>query len=307
MATEQAVSAVIVASRPKFKNDADKIAFAVHASFLSAGYVLNATGAPAFTDDALTSTSSDEVGIDGWNEFEEYYAFVYSKSEKGSKKVLVKCLVVNDKLMVDALKDGASDPHHLEINIGDFVGESNGTNYSSQYKNLGNLVDIVNKEVLTKLSGSSTLSSSTEAKSSERKGGLRDDRYQPDVGVSEPQGPLLYDPYYPSGITVPPVYPGGGHDDLYPGPGAGMFPSRGDFGSGGMLVGPNDPRFFGGTRGDPGFPGGQPGVPPGARFDPYGPPNVPGFEPNRFARNPRRPGGGTHPDLEHFGDGSDFI
>lgn len=26
------------------------------------------------------------------------------------------------------------------------------------------------------------------------------------------------------------------------------------------------------------------GVPPGARFDPYGPPGIPGFEPNRFAR-----------------------
>ncbi|MCI16107.1 putative proteasome inhibitor, partial [Trifolium medium] len=25
------------------------------------------------------------------------------------------------------------------------------------------------------------------------------------------------------------------------------------------------------------------GVPPGARFDPIGPPGVPGFEPNRFA------------------------
>lgn len=26
------------------------------------------------------------------------------------------------------------------------------------------------------------------------------------------------------------------------------------------------------------------GVPPGARFDPYGPPGVPGFEPGRFVR-----------------------
>lgn len=26
------------------------------------------------------------------------------------------------------------------------------------------------------------------------------------------------------------------------------------------------------------------GVPPGARFDPYGPPGVPGFEPQRFTR-----------------------
>ena len=42
------------------------------------------------------------------------------------------------------------------------------------------------------------------------------------------------------------------------------------------------------------------GVPPGARFDPYGPPGVPGFEPNKFARNPRRPGYDAHPDLQHF-------
>ena len=26
-----------------------------------------------------------------------------------------------------------------------------------------------------------------------------------------------------------------------------------------------------------------------------------------ICRHPRRPGGGTHPDLEHFGDGSDII
>ncbi|KAJ1376770.1 putative proteasome inhibitor, partial [Sesbania bispinosa] len=44
--------------------------------------------------------------------------------------------------------------------------------------------------------------------------------------------------------------------------------------------------------GGPAFPGGLPGVPPGARFDPYGPPGVPGFEPNRFARY-----GGRHHDI----------
>ncbi|PKI55911.1 hypothetical protein CRG98_023696 [Punica granatum] len=52
------------------------------------------------------------------------------------------------------------------------------------------------------------------------------------------------------------------------------------------------------------------GVPPGARFDPYGPPDVPDFDPTRFMRNPpRRPGGGggIHPDLQHFPGGPDFI
>lgn len=43
------------------------------------------------------------------------YAFVYKNPKKNNKKVLVKCLVMGDKLMVDALSDGASEPVHLDI------------------------------------------------------------------------------------------------------------------------------------------------------------------------------------------------
>lgn len=303
MATEQSVLAVIRASRPNFRNSADKIAFAIHSIFLATGFNLNATGPPAFTDDALAAPFSDEAGIEGWNEVEDNYAFVYSSPDEGSKKVLVKCLVMNNQLFVDALAAGSSNPVHLEINIDDFVGESDDTKYSSQFKNLGKLVDIINKDVLTKLSGSSKASTSTTTTSSKPR--LQDDdRDQPRGGPFGLEDP--HAPYLPSGVVMPPVYPMVGGGDLYPQPGAGMYPTRGGFGDGGMLVGPNDPRFFGG--GTMGFPGGQPGVPPGARFDPFGPPDVPGFEPNRFARNPRRPpGSGTHPDLEHFGSGSDFI
>ncbi|CAK9137616.1 unnamed protein product [Ilex paraguariensis] len=295
---EQSVLAVIRASRPSFRNAHDKVTFVVHASFLATGYVLNATGPTAFNDDALTSTSSDEVGIEQWNEFEDSYAFVYSKPEKGSK-VLVKCLAMNDKLLVDALSEGSSDPVHLEINVGNYDGGNGGTNYSLQFKDLGKLVSIVDKEIVKKLGGSSTASSSTKSSSSLTRE-QRDNANQPSVGDAEPQGPQ---PFHPLGVVFPPVYPIVGGSDLFPGPGAGMYPTRGDFG--GMLVGPNDPRFFGGIGGEPGFLGGRPGVPPGARFDPYGPSGVPGFDPN--PRIPRRPGGGTHPDLEHFRDGNDFI
>ncbi|MFS7933712.1 putative PI31 proteasome regulator [Helianthus anomalus] len=350
MATEQSVLAIIRASRPNFNNSADKIAFAIHSIFLASGFNLNATGPPAFTDDALTAPFNDDAGIEGWNEVEDNYAFVYS-SPDGSKKVVVKCLVMNKQLFVDALAFGSSDPVHLEINIDDYAGESDDTKYSSQYKNLGKLVDSVNKGVVAKLSGSSNASSSN-ATSSEQKAEDAD-RDQPrgvPFGLEDP-----YSPYHPSGIddyagesddtkyssqyknlgklvdsvnkgvvaklsgssnasssnatrvVMPPVYPNIGGGDLYPQPPAGVYPTRGGFGDGGMLVGPSDPRFFGGgVGGRMGFPGGQPGVPPGARFDPFGPPDVPGFEPNRFARNPRRPPGGTHPDLEHF-NGSDFI
>ena len=53
--------------------------------------------------------------MDGWNEVDGEYAFVYANPEKGNKKVLVKCLVMNDVLLVDALADGCSEPLHLEI------------------------------------------------------------------------------------------------------------------------------------------------------------------------------------------------
>ncbi|KAK4419010.1 putative proteasome inhibitor [Sesamum alatum] len=301
MATEQSIMAVIRAARPSFRTRYDKVAFAVHASFVAAGYVLHATGPPAFTDDALSSSSSDEVGLENWNDIEDNYAFVYSNPEKGSKKVLVKCLVMNDKLLVDALKEGDSSPLHLEVDVGEYVEDNGGTNYGSQFKNLGKLVTNVNKEILDKLDGSvGAATSSIQPSSSE----TRDDRSRPRLGVDDPEDPYVSAP--PTGFIVPPV-PGFGGSDIFPGPGAGMYPSRGGIGGGSMLVGPEDPRFFGGRIGEPGLPGGLPGVPPGARFDPYGPPGVPGFEPGRFARNPRRPGGGTHPDLEHFHDGSDFI
>ena len=152
MATEQSVLAVIRAARPTFRNAHDKMAFAVHAAFSASGYVLHDTGRSAFSDHALSSSSTgktrtelprayvciivllivvlgliknwffswvDEVGIDQWNEFEDSYAFLYSSPERGSKKLLVKCVALNDKLLVDALSDGASsEPLHLEIKYG---------------------------------------------------------------------------------------------------------------------------------------------------------------------------------------------
>jgi proteasome inhibitor subunit 1 (PI31) len=210
----------------------------------------------------------------------------------------VKCLAMHDKLLVDALADEAAEQVHLQISVGDYAVESRGTNCSSQFKNLGELVKIMDAQLVSKLDGSSKPnSSSLEASEASRS------NITIGVPIGRPSGPQTH----PSGMTYPPINPISG-SDLFPGPGAGMYPTRGDFGIGGsMLLGPNDPPWHGGVRGDPVFPGGQTGVPPGVRFDPYGPPDVPGFEPNHFARTPRRPGNGTHPDLEHFGSGSDFI
>lgn len=142
MASEHSVMAVIRAARPNFRNSQDKVAFAVNATFLVSGYVLNATGPPAFADDSLSSSSTgifflyvffcfkicsskfmdlfggcciEEVGIDRWNELDGEYAFLYVIPGKTSEKTLVKCLAMNDKLLVAVLATGTKEPLHLEI------------------------------------------------------------------------------------------------------------------------------------------------------------------------------------------------
>ncbi|KAG0492495.1 hypothetical protein HPP92_005539 [Vanilla planifolia] len=298
MASESSLMAVIRASRPSFRNAHDKIAFAVHSSFLAAGFSLTAVGQRALSENP--PTKGEEVGTEGWNELDDAYGFVYYKSDSGTEKaVLVKCLPVEDYLMVDVaeLKDGHKEPFHLQINVKDYLTDDVGqkTNYGEMYKNLEALLKSLNTNVLQKIEPKEETSGPASGSRSAR---IERPGREPTVDFPE------HNQQIPSGLVYPPVGPFG-NDDLYPGPGAGFYPERGSGMGGGMLIGPNDPRFFGpGVR--PGNIGGIPGVPPGARFDPYGPPDVPGFEPSRFVRQPRRPGADTHPDLEHF-RGPDYI
>lgn len=301
MANSDTVMLVIRSSRPQFRNNLDKVSFVVHASFIASAYKLVATGRPALAEDALSSSPTQgEVGIEGWNEFEEY-AFVYAK--KGSKKILVKCLAIDDKLLVDAIAEGGREPAHLEIDVGKYVAESREDgDYDAQFKDLGKLVSDLQNQILYKVDeGLKPKHVAPRAQSSSETNEERESAYY--VRRPVPLGPQIH----PSGVVVPPI-PGSGYSDLIPGPGAGVYPVRGGFGDGSMLVGPNDPRMFPGV-GDhqPGFMGPpQPGVPPpGARYDPIGP----GFEPGRLGRQPPRRPGDIHPDLEHFprGFGSDYI
>lgn len=58
MSNDKSVMAVIRAARPTFRNDFDKLAFAVHATFLASGHVLTATGPSADTDFTSASTGN---------------------------------------------------------------------------------------------------------------------------------------------------------------------------------------------------------------------------------------------------------
>ncbi|CAH8382712.1 unnamed protein product [Eruca vesicaria subsp. sativa] len=269
MANSQTVMLVIRSARPSFRNNRDKAAFVVHASFVASGFRLVAIGRPAFAEDALASSPTQgEVGIEGWNEFDEY-AFVYAK---GLKKFLVKCFAIDDKLLVDAVAEGGKEPEHLEIEIEKYVGESGVEgDYDAQFKNLGKLVTDLQDQILYKLDEGLKPVASTSKSSSET-------NQESETG------------YYGG----PPVIGGFGDGSMHVGPSdTRMFPGFG-----------NHPAFM--IPPQPGVP--PPGVWYDPRPH-YGPEFGPGFEPGPFRRQlPSRPAD-VHPDLQHFrhGSGSDNM
>ncbi|CAD5314957.1 unnamed protein product [Arabidopsis thaliana] len=158
MATTHAVMGVIRSVMPAFRNKNDKIAFVVHASLAVSGFILTSTGRPAFAHDALSSSTTQ-----WWNEFDEEYAFVYKCPVK---RYLVKCLAMNDKLLVDAIAEDGKEFGHLQIEVGNYIDESGEEgDYDTQFKNFDKLVTELKSEILCKLNTvSTTTKSSSETK-----------------------------------------------------------------------------------------------------------------------------------------------
>ncbi|XP_062190198.1 probable proteasome inhibitor isoform X2 [Phragmites australis] len=304
MVTDAAAMAVVRAARPALRGAHDGVAFAAHATFLAAGYSLCAVGPSALTDPP--PSGEEEVGIDGWNSMENCYAFLYTKEENAKKKrVLVKCLVIGDLLAIDVLDLEAQHegPYNIQINVKDFFSEEHPKNYGDMYKNFAGLIETVNSNVLSKLDGKDAGAAAAKNPDAESSSSIHNSE-NPGPRTTEPSGYPGPRTIEPSGLVYPPIAPLGS-DDLYPAPGAGFYPHSGIGSGGSMHVGPNDPRFFPSNPFPAPF-GGPGSVPPGGRYDPIGPPDVPGFEPSRFVRRARRPGGSTHPDLEFFQQGPDF-
>ncbi|CAI7811274.1 unnamed protein product, partial [Closterium sp. NIES-54] len=234
------------------------------------------------------------------------------------KVVVVQCLPVADGglLMVDATPmvgavtsaagGASSSVSHLEIRVSEHTSAdtpSTSTDYSKIFTNLPALVSSISSAIIEPLTSSTTsgtpagtaagagagaataaqpTSTGTAGQESVRSSGREGERAG-GVHFEEPERGSVGGVGGGEGIVYPPIPAGPPYDDLHPGGGAGIMPSRPGFGGGSMLVGPHDPRW------GPTFPGGvggmgplPPGMPPGARFDPFGPPGIPGFEPGRF-------------------------
>jgi len=214
----------------------------------------------------------------------------------------MKCIAAGPQLLIQWALGTASDASNasvLELSIEHFT-----TNESSSplaYKNSEDLMSVLEGSLGLSLQsagrGEAVLAS-----------GRAVDLEEPQRSQREREEEVEEQPYFPyGGQGLPAVPPTGvGFEDVVPpgvrapglrppSPGGLMegTPRRG----GGMLVGPDHPIFGPGKLGEGvgvGREGPGPALPPGARWDPIGPPGTRGFRPDDFQKHdPSKP----HPDM----------
>ncbi|KAF3557046.1 hypothetical protein F2Q69_00015381 [Brassica cretica] len=109
----QIVMLVIKSTRPRFRNNSDKVAFVVHATFVVSGYKLVAIGRHALAEDALASSPTRDEVAEG----------------------------------------GTYPTAHLEIKVKRYAAKSRaeGDYYDAQFNNLDRLVTKLQNQILNKL------------------------------------------------------------------------------------------------------------------------------------------------------------
>eukprot|EP00271_Cylindrocystis_brebissonii_P018354 TRINITY_DN5147_c0_g2_i1.p1 TRINITY_DN5147_c0_g2~~TRINITY_DN5147_c0_g2_i1.p1 ORF type:complete len:323 (+),score=59.89 TRINITY_DN5147_c0_g2_i1:247-1215(+) len=321
MAPEPAtILALIQAAHPSFRNAHDAVAYVVHAGLVASGLRLIAVGAQAESQASTAAPDGrlPDSSIEGWNDGDEgVYSFRYQAGEeaisagKGAADrpftVVLKALALGDLLLIDVAREGEAAsgdtaPLHSEIRVAEFavIDGAPSPIYARQFGNLEGLLACLNRDIWQPIferwlqkgdnQGASATSETSSAAAVSR------------PRVEAPPGEERRG--YPA-----PRMPQFGGDDLLPGGLPRDLPhiigpgGAGGIG-GGMLLGPNDPRWGSGVS----FPQPPRGLPPGARFDPYGPPRLGGFNPDFFQTGrpspSRRPP--MHPDLEPFRDEGDL-
>ncbi|XP_063315573.1 proteasome inhibitor PI31 subunit [Pelobates fuscus] len=182
----------------------------------------------------------------GWSDNKELYTLRYGKK---TSEILLKALVVDGTLIVNVMDLHTEQVFDVTLDIDANIDRAHLQQHDRVYKNLTDLKRLLNSELIRPMSG------------------RREEKKAP---TQQPQErPPEYDP-----LRIPPRHPSSqssvGTDPLghYPYGAADLDPLGRH--SGGMIM---DPFHAGRTRPRPGPPIGLPpgAVPPGARFDPFGP------------------------------------
>jgi len=267
------VLSAIEAEKPKLNSFTDAVVVALHYLMILEEFRFQGEGV------------SENKLPEKWNQSSDVYTFRY-KHSRSSMTFSLKCLVLEDKLLVHAVAvENTKNIFDLELSIDEYINKNiNLTDYEKLYKNLDKLVTLFKVNISRKLvpeinkpgyeeSMSNTASSTTN---SNRNNDGQDDNYDP-LRIGPIRQPPQYDPLRVGGPSRygPPF--GIGTGDRFPSI-TPPLPGMGGFGGdNGNWMGPNHPAFgivdpFAPNTGFGGPPLPRGSVPPGARFDPYGPP-----------------------------------
>jgi len=274
--------------KDQFKNVDDASLAVIHWNLISNGFKCCGTGETwPSPDQTGTHVGSETLPAD-WNSDSTLYTLRYVESSS-NRTYLMKALAIDGNLNVNFLRCSDEKAASITIQSRDYI-NSDYSSFERAYTNLAELNKTIKDDLVTKMLPKTPAQPTSSAART------------PSSSSSQPQSqpersPLMVDPpRNPSsgGVGfIPPRDPfrpavdpfGYGRADLDPlsGGGGGMFMDprglpRPGFGPGG-LGGP--PGGFGGP---PGFPPGS--IPPGARFDPVGPP---GMRPNPDPDHERPP------------------
>lgn len=239
-----------------------------------------------------------------WNQ-NGNYSFRYEISQNSKRLVVnVKGIVMGDILLITVLPEKEDTPMTVNIKIPDFTTSSTGAintavnELDAKGNGLSSIIARAAATQLNELVQNQIVSRLFDKMGIVKNAGKNEG---PRVGEERRNNPLRIPRRPMPGRPIPNI-PGG--IPRPPGPGSGGFPGIGGNdlipggGGGGSLFGPGNPSFdeyFNrGRRGE-----NIPGLPPGARFDPYGPGNPPRPRPDGGRGNGRgrRPG---EPNPDHL-------
>lgn len=252
-----AVAALIRATHPEFKRRHERLIYAAHAYHLCLGYTL--IGLESIDDGTVPPEDAPEVGLEGWNAREDLYVFVYRHLEKKLPPLIMKCIVMDNVLVIctSVLGNHNLTPKTMNLNVEETTRDSD--TLLGGYTALEALVRRFSEEL-----GEATPPKPSETQRTTQEHPRAAERHLRDpLMMPRPIGRLGN-----NSMTPRPMI--GGQADWMPG--GLMGPSFG-----GSHVGLNHPSFTPQLR--------HPELQPGrgnTRWDPIAPPGMMGYHPDDF-------------------------
>ncbi|XP_046858561.1 proteasome inhibitor PI31 subunit-like [Xenia sp. Carnegie-2017] len=237
------------------KDGHDALLVAAHTFMIDAGY--KCTGIGQEIPDSPSSISTESLP-QGWNSSPELYAIQYKSPSSYHKIFLMKVLRLETVLAFHVLDVDQEKSVDLMVDISDYIiGDKNNLlqhlfDYKQVVKKFEQFHQVFKNEITSKLESQKEKPARLNTNRCDTS---RQIIYPDDPLRIPPRQPLIHERQQPS-ILDPRGY---GDRDLLPG----------HLGAGGMLMDPFNQQRGRHSQGYPGLPRGT--VPPGARFDPFGP------------------------------------